>query len=175
MAEYVISGTVQKLFATEVVGTNNFYKRDIVIRTEDQYPQDISVQFVQDKCETLDVYQPGTKVNVHFNLRGRLGGFTNDKGETRYFNTVQGWKIQRADGQQPVQGQSASLAAAPPVSAPATKEYVHTATFSLQEALGKNWTYDALVAGGHGYWKEAAPVAAPGAPAAPAPTDDLPF
>lgn len=162
MAELIISGTVQKLFPTEVVGTNNFYKRDIIIRTDDKYPQDIAVQFVQDKCETLDLYPAGTQVKISFNLRGNLDGFTNDKGETKYFNTVQGWKIQRADGQQPAQ----SAPAAAPASQP-QQVYVHTNTQYTEAALKANgWKEEALVQGGYGYFQPVTPPSAP-APAAP--------
>lgn len=170
--EYIVEGVVQKVFPMETVGTNGFNKREIIIRTNDQYPQDLNIQFTQNNCDLLSLYKPGESVKISFNLRGKLDGFTNQQGETKYFNTVQGWKIQRADGQQPASNQSAPppAAAAPPVSG---KEYVHTATFSLADALAKDWTYELLVAGGHGHWKENAP-AATSAPAA-APEQDLPF
>lgn len=160
MAELTISGTVQKVLATEVVGTNDFHKREIILRTDDQYPQDIAVQFVQDKCELLDKYVAGDKVNVSFNLRGKLDGFTNDKGETKYFNTVQGWKIARVGGEQPAQP------AAPSASQP-QQVYVHTNTEHTEAAFKQlGWKEDALVAGGYGYFQ---PVSAPVAPAAPKP------
>jgi hypothetical protein len=32
-------------------------KRDVVVTTDEQYPQHISVQFVQDKCDLLNTFQ----------------------------------------------------------------------------------------------------------------------
>jgi hypothetical protein len=38
---------------TKEVGSGGF-KRDVVVTTDEQYPQHISVQFVQDKCDLLN-------------------------------------------------------------------------------------------------------------------------
>lgn len=80
---------------TKEVGTGGFKKRDVVVTTDEQYPQHIQVQFVQDKCELLNTYQVGDNVVIGINLRGRE--WTNPKGETVYFNTIQGWKINKQD------------------------------------------------------------------------------
>ena len=87
-----IQGRIKTIFATEAVGTNGFQKRDLVITTEEQYPNDIIIQFTQSKCALLDTLQVGQKVKVHFNLQGRE--WTSPQGEVKYFNTVVGWKIE---------------------------------------------------------------------------------
>ena len=87
-----IQGRIKTIFATETVGENGFQKRDLVITTEEQYPNDIIIQFTQSKCALLDTLQVGQRVNVHFNLQGRE--WTNPQGEVKYFNTVVGWKIE---------------------------------------------------------------------------------
>src|SRR5690606_34964622 len=78
-----------------------FRKRELVVTTEEQYPQHILIEFTQDKCELLNQFQIGEPVRVGINLRGRA--WVNPQGETRYFNSIQGWRIDRPQ-QQPQQG-----------------------------------------------------------------------
>ena len=87
-----IQGRIKTIFATETVGQNGFQKRDLVITTDGQYPQDIIIQFAQGNCALLDTLQVGQTVKVHFNLQGRE--WTSPQGEVKYFNTVLGWKIE---------------------------------------------------------------------------------
>lgn len=87
-----IQGRIKTIFATETVGQNGFQKRDLVITTDGQYPQDIIIQFTQGNCALLDNLQVGQIVKIHFNLQGRE--WTNPQGEVKYFNTVVGWKIE---------------------------------------------------------------------------------
>lgn len=90
-----ILGKIKMIGTTLEVGTGGFKKRDIVITTNEQYPQDILVQFVQDKCSVLDKFKVGEEVEVAFNIRGRE--WVNPKGETVYFNTIQGWMIKHGE------------------------------------------------------------------------------
>ena len=87
-----IQGRIKQIFATESVGANGFQKRDLVITTEEQYPNDILIQFTQQRCDLLNNLKVGQNVRVHFNLRGRE--WTNQQGEVKYFNTIEGWKIE---------------------------------------------------------------------------------
>lgn len=73
--------------------TPTFSKRELVVTTEEQYPQHIMVEFTQDKCSLLDGIQLGEPVKVSINLRGRE--WTNPQGETKYFNSIQGWRIEK--------------------------------------------------------------------------------
>ena len=77
---------------TKTFGNNGFRKREVVITTEEQYPQHILVEFVQDKCDLLNKHNVGETVKVSINLRGRE--WTNPQGEVKYFNSVQGWRIE---------------------------------------------------------------------------------
>lgn len=86
-----VIGVLKEIKETQDVGTSGFQKRDCVVTTDEQYPQHILVQFVQDKCNLLASFKVGDKVNIGINLRGRE--WVNPKGETVYFNTIQGWKI----------------------------------------------------------------------------------
>ena len=75
----------------EVIEKGTFKSRNIVITTDEQYPQDISIQFVQDKISLLDFLEIGKAVTIGINLRGRE--WINPQGEAVYFNTIQGWNI----------------------------------------------------------------------------------
>lgn len=87
-----IQGRIKTIFAPETVGQNSFQKRDLVITSDGQYPQDIIIQFQQGNCAVLDRFQEGQIVKIHFNLQGRE--WTSPQGEVKYFNTVVGWKIE---------------------------------------------------------------------------------
>ncbi|VEI53938.1 DUF3127 domain-containing protein [Capnocytophaga sputigena] len=105
-----IQGRIKVIFAPETVGQNGFQKRDLVITTEEQYPNDILIQFTQQRCDLLNNLKVGQNVRVHFNLRSRE--WTNQQGEVKYFNTIEGWKIELiqttnvAQQQQPQQAQA---------------------------------------------------------------------
>ena len=50
------------------------------------------IEFVQDKTDLLNNFQVGQQVNISINLRGRE--WVNPQGETKYFNSIQGWRIE---------------------------------------------------------------------------------
>jgi hypothetical protein len=78
---------------TKEYGSNGFKKREVVITTEEQYPQDLLIEFIQDKCDLLNSYQVGQSVKVDINLRGRE--WESPQGEIKYFNSIQGWRIEK--------------------------------------------------------------------------------
>ena len=86
-----VVGKIKMIDTTKEVGSSGFKKRDVVVTTDEQYPQHILVQFVQDKCDLLNNFQVGDAVKIDINLRGRE--WTNPQGEMVYFNTIQGWRI----------------------------------------------------------------------------------
>jgi len=83
-----IQGKVKMIGETQTFGSNGFRKREIVITTEEH----IMVEFVQDKTDLLNSYQVGQNVKININLRGRE--WVNPQGETKYFNSIQGWRIE---------------------------------------------------------------------------------
>jgi len=87
-----VQGKVKMIGETQTFGTNGFRKREIVLTTEEQYPQHIMIEFVQDKTDLLNSYQVGQQVKISINLRGRE--WVNPQGETKYFNSIQGWRIE---------------------------------------------------------------------------------
>ena len=113
-----IQGRIKQIFPSQVIGQNGFEKRDLVIITEEQYPQTIIIQFTQQRCDLLNNLQVGQNVKVYINIRGRE--WTNQQGEIKYFNTIEGWKIEviqttNVANQQPVQhAPQQPVAPAPP-------------------------------------------------------------
>lgn len=111
-----IQGRIKQIFPSEIIGQNGFEKRDLVIVTEENYPQTIIIQFTQQRCDLLDSLQVGQNVKVYINIRGRE--WTNPQGEIKYFNTIEGWKIEviqttNVANQQPVQQPVAQATPAP--------------------------------------------------------------
>ncbi|MEM0931962.1 MAG: DUF3127 domain-containing protein [Bacteroidota bacterium] len=91
-----VQGRIKMIDETKTYGNNGFRKREVVVTTEEQYPQHILVEFIQDKCDLLNSYQVGQHVKVSINLRGRE--WVNPQGETKYFNSIQGWRIENLEG-----------------------------------------------------------------------------
>ena len=93
-----VQGKIKMIDETKTYGNNGFRKREVVITTEEQYPQHILVEFVQDKCDLLNNYSEGQAVKISINLRGRE--WTNPQGETKYFNSIQGWRIENLQAEE---------------------------------------------------------------------------
>jgi hypothetical protein len=87
-----VQGRIKLIGETQTFGANGFRKREVVVTTEEQYPQHIMIEFVQDKTDLLNSFQVGQQVKININLRGRE--WVNPQGETKYFNSIQGWRIE---------------------------------------------------------------------------------
>jgi len=87
-----VIGKIKIIGDVQTFGANGFRKRELVVTTDDQYPQMIMIEFVQDKCDLLNNYSVGQDVKVSINLRGRE--WINPQGEAKYFNSIQGWRIE---------------------------------------------------------------------------------
>ena len=72
---------------------SGFQKRELVLLTEEQYPQPINIEFLSDKIDLLDSVSEGENVKVGINIRGRE--WTSPQGEVKYFNSITGWKIDK--------------------------------------------------------------------------------
>ncbi len=97
-----VQGKVKMIGETQTFGSNGFRKREIVVTTDEQYPQHIMVEFIQDKCDLLNNFQVGQDVKISINLRGRE--WVNPQGETKYFNSIQGWRIENLQAAAPASG-----------------------------------------------------------------------
>ena len=99
-----VQGKIKLIGDTKTFGNNGFRKRELVVTTEEQYPQHLMIEFVQDKTDLLNNYQVGQPVKVGINLRGRE--WVSPQGETKYFNSIQGWRIENLQPSQSGGGQN---------------------------------------------------------------------
>ena len=90
-----LQGTVKKVFETQTFATG-FQKRELILLTQEQYPQPISIEFLSDKISLLDNVSEGEDVKIGINIRGRE--WTSPQGETKYFNSITGWRIEKLQG-----------------------------------------------------------------------------
>lgn len=89
-----IAGRLHKKLDTAQI-TATFKKREFVVELDGAYPQLVSFQLTQDKCGLLDSYNENETIKVFFDLRGRE--WTSPKGEVKYFNTLNAWKLEKVD------------------------------------------------------------------------------
>ena len=114
---YKLTGTI-KVISETVQVSEKFSSRNVVITdNSSMYPQDIQMQFTQDKCSLLDLYEVGQVVEVSWNLRGRE--WISPQGETKYFNTLECWRIEKSENAIP-QGSPSGMTPPAMPSVPAT-------------------------------------------------------
>lgn len=87
-----VIGRIKNIGQVQEFGENGFRKREVVVVTQEQYPQPIMIEFTQMNCELLDNFFVGDEVIVGINIRGRE--YMKD-GVTKYFNVIQGWRISK--------------------------------------------------------------------------------
>jgi translation initiation factor IF-3 len=117
-----LQGKVHHLGEEQQV-TASYNKRELVIKTDEQYPQFILIEFGQGKCnEYLDKLKSNDEVKVSINIRGRE--WVNPQGETKYFNSISGWKVEKLQSE-------ASPAQLPPV--PAAAAFDPASNFTKEE------------------------------------------
>ena len=117
---FEVKGTLKKLFDQQDF-PSGFYKRDFVVTTMEQYPQDIKFSALKEKSEQLGQYAEGDVVNVKFDLRGR-------EYNGQYYVDLNAWRIERGDqttvpdagaGQLPAAVSAAPMPPVPPMPAAA--------------------------------------------------------
>ncbi|HLG04051.1 MAG TPA: DUF3127 domain-containing protein [Bacteroidia bacterium] len=87
---------ILKIKSEEQIVTEKFRKREFVITDNtSQYPQHITLQLTQDRCNLIDKFNVGDEIRVQYNLRGRE--WTSKEGVVKYFNTIEAWKIDSAN------------------------------------------------------------------------------
>ncbi len=77
--------------------SERFTKREFVVEIADgKYPQFVLFQLTGDRCSLLDEHRVGDAVRVTFNVRGRE--WKSPQGEVKYFNSLDVWKLEAAQG-----------------------------------------------------------------------------
>ena len=107
---FELKGTLKKLFDQQDF-PSGFYKRDFVITTMEQYPQDIKFSALKEKSEQLSKFSEGDVMNVKFDLRGR-------EYNGQFYVDLNAWRIeadQAGAAAAPGAPQGVSAAPMPPV------------------------------------------------------------
>lgn len=86
-----ITATILKVGQPEQFKSGSF-KKTIRIETEEKYPQILEVEFWNDKTEQLNLFGQGDKVDIEFNLSGRL--WESKDGKEMIFMSLTGWRIE---------------------------------------------------------------------------------
>lgn len=82
-----LRGTI-KVIAEPVKVSDKFTKQQLVLTIDEdtKYPQDIAIEFVNDKLSLVAKQKVGDKVAVGVNLRG-------NEYNGKYYNNIVGWKV----------------------------------------------------------------------------------
>jgi single-strand DNA-binding protein len=95
---YELTGTITHIFdAMEF--ESGFKKREFVVKTDGEYPQDVKFEMVKSKnaekdtTKVLDKYAVGQKVNVSFDIRG-------NEYKDRFYVNLLCWKINAEESQE---------------------------------------------------------------------------
>jgi single-strand DNA-binding protein len=99
---FEMKGKIKKIFDQQDF-PSGFYKRDFVITTEDQYPQDVKFTAAKERTEQIARFQEGDAVLVKFDIRGR-------EYNGNFYVDLNAWRVEPGQGVAP-------SAAAPDVAA----------------------------------------------------------
>jgi len=88
-----ITGKIVEIYDIQQI-SDSFKKREFVVEYSENpsYPEFIKFELIQDRCALLDPFNNGDDITVNFNLKGRK--WTDPQGQTKYFNSLQAWRIE---------------------------------------------------------------------------------
>jgi len=82
-----LTGAIKQMGKERTI-TEKFKVKELVLETEDRYPEEIKIQFVNDRVDLLYQYKVGDKVEIFYDIRG------NRSKDGKVFNNINGWRIQ---------------------------------------------------------------------------------
>lgn len=88
-----VKGTLLKIFEKETI-SEKFSKKTVIVRTKEEYPQEIPVEFTNQRIDLIGSYKEGDDVAISINLRGREW-----KGNNKWFCSIEGWKVEGLIGE----------------------------------------------------------------------------
>jgi len=107
--ESKVTGVIKEIRDEQII-SEKFKKREVIIDESDvKFPNVCMLEFTQDGTDMIDAYNVGEKVTVQVNVRCRE--WVNPQGESKYFTSLNAWKIERVEGEAP-QEKAESLDAA---------------------------------------------------------------
>ena len=71
--------------------SDKFKKREVTLKSDGEYPQYVTFQLTQDKCDLANNLKAGDAVEVSYNLRGRK--WEAQDGTIKYFNSIEAWTM----------------------------------------------------------------------------------
>jgi hypothetical protein len=86
MASYEVSGKLKAIMEVQTF-SSGFTKREFVLTTEEQYPQDVKFELIKDKTSAIDKFKENDTIKVSFNLRG-------NEYNGKYFVNLQAWRVE---------------------------------------------------------------------------------
>ena len=80
-----IKGKIERVSEIQVI-SDKFSKQEIVVQTDDKYPQSVPIQFTNANISKLSGVKVGDAVTVQYNVSGK-------EYQGRYFVSLDGWQI----------------------------------------------------------------------------------
>ena len=59
---------------------------------------------MQNKCTMIEQFKTGEQININFNLKGKK--WINPEGETKYFNSLQCWYLEKKNKNQNIENEN---------------------------------------------------------------------
>lgn len=89
----VVVGEITQISA-EIKVSDKFSKKEVILRTVEQYPNHFKIEFINGNMAILDNWEPGLNVKISCNLRGRL--YQSEDKPSDVFMSLVAWKLERA-------------------------------------------------------------------------------
>ena len=86
MNELSLTGFIYKILPEQKI-SDTFTKRELILETEEKYPQKVKIEFINSGINSLMDKKEGQQVKVCFNVRGR-------EWKEKYFVSLNGWRIE---------------------------------------------------------------------------------
>jgi hypothetical protein len=68
---FVLDGVILEIGET-IKWDSGFKKRELIIKTEGEFPQDLKIDFIGDSCDKLDLFMNGELVMIAFTIISNL-------------------------------------------------------------------------------------------------------
>lgn len=81
-----LTGTILNISEPQKV-SENLTKKTLVIKTDENYPQDVAFELVNKNLGLANDYNTGDSISVCFNVRGR-------EWKGKYYTSLTAWKIE---------------------------------------------------------------------------------
>lgn len=95
-----LTGKVKVINDTQTFDSG-FTKREFVITTNEQYPQDVKFEIIKDKVQLLNSVKVGDNVQVSFNVRG-------NEYNGKYYVNLNAWRLNKVSDEPVNKGEPVS-------------------------------------------------------------------